>query len=155
MLPLVVDDVVPFEDWTAAARGALEFLHRTVGMDAWMVTRIQLPDQVVLLSHPQDAMTCGSSLPWEQTFCSSMVRGTGPRVATVATAVPAYRDLVTLHGERVAAYLGVPLVTRSGELYGTLCGVAARAQPRSLSRHLPLVEMTARMLSTLLPADAA
>jgi hypothetical protein len=54
----------------------------------------------------------------------------------------------------VAAYFGVPLVTRSGELFGTLCGVASRAQPRSLARHLPLVEMTARMLSTLLPPDA-
>ena len=154
MGPLVVDDVVPFEDWTTAARASLGFLHRTVGMDAWMVTRVQLPDQVVLLSHPREALPCGSAVPWEQTFCRSMVSGAGPRVATVAAVVPAYRDLVTLHGDRVAAYLGVPLITRSGELFGTLCGVSARAQPRSLSRHLPLVEMTARMLSTLLPPDA-
>ena len=153
MFPLVVDDVVPFEDWTAAARASLGFLHRTIGMDAWMVTRVLPPEQVVLLSHPVDAMLCGTAVPWEQTFCGSKASGTGPRVATVAAVVPAYRDVVTLHGDRVAAYLGVPLVTRSGELFGTLCGVASRAQPRSLARHLPLVEMTARMLSTLLPPD--
>ena len=153
MGPLVVDDVVPFEDWTTAARASLAFLHRTVGMDAWMVTRVRPPDQVVLLSHPWDALACGSSVPWEQTFCRSMVGGTGPRVATVAAAVPAYRDMVTLYGDRVSAYLGVPLVTRSGELFGTLCGMAARAQPRSLCRHLPLVEFTARMLSTMLPLE--
>ena len=155
MFSLVVDDVVPFEDWTAAARASLGFLHRTIGMDAWMVTRVRPPEQLVLLTHPREAVPCGTSVPWEQSFCRSMVCGSGPRVATVAAVVPAYRDLVTLHGDRVAAYLGVPLVTRSGELFGTLCGVATRAQPRSLSRHLPLVEMTARMLSTLLPADAA
>jgi GAF domain-containing protein len=148
---LVIDDVAPFEDWTTAARASLGFLHRTIGLDAWMVTHVQPPDQLVLLTHPRDAVPCGTAVPWEQSFCRSMVGGTAPRVATVAAAVPAYRDLVTLHGDRVAAYLGVPLVTRSGELYGTLCGVSGRAQPRSLSRHLPLVEHTARMLSTLLP----
>ena len=38
-------------------------------------------------------------------------------------------------------------------MFGTLCGVSSRAQPRTLTRYLPLVEMTARMLSTLLAAD--
>ena len=38
-------------------------------------------------------------------------------------------------------------------MFGTLCGVSARAQPRTLARYLPLVEMTARMLSTLLATD--
>ncbi|GAB4083074.1 histidine kinase [Modestobacter muralis] len=154
MLALVVDDVVPFEDWAAAARASLGFLHRTVGLDAWMVTRVQPPHQHVLLSHPRESVPCGTSVPWTQSFCHSMVNGSGPRVATVAAAVPAYQDLVALHGERVAAYVGVPLVTRSAALFGTLCGVSTRAQPRSLARHLPLVEMSARMLSTLLPADA-
>jgi GAF domain-containing protein len=153
MFPLVVDDVVPFEDWTAAARASLGFLHRTVGLDAWMVTQVQPPQQVVLLSHPFGAVPSGTTVPFAQSFCQPMVTGAGPRVATVAAVVPAYRDLVTAHGAAVAAYVGVPLVTRSGGLFGTLCGVADRAQPRSLSRHLPLVEMTARMLSTLLPGD--
>ena len=83
-----------------------------------------------------------------------MVAGKGPRVATVAAATPAYRDLQTGLPHRVAAYIGVPLVTRDGEVFGTLCGLASRAQPRTLARYLPLVEMTARMLSTLLSADA-
>ena len=148
-----MDDVVPFEDWTAAARASLGVLYRTVGLDAWMVTQVQPPQQVVLFSHPREAVPCGTTVPFAQSFCQPMVTGADPRVATVAAAVPAYRDLVTAYGDSVAAYVGVPLVTRSGALYGTLCGVAARAQPRSLSRHLPLVEMTARMLSTLLPPD--
>ena len=153
MLPLVVDDVVPFEDWPAAARASIAFLHRTVGLDVWMVTRVEEPMQVVLHSHPQELIPRGTAILWERSFCRPMVSGTGPRVATVAAATPAYRDLQTGLPQRVAAYLGVPLVTRSGTVYGTLCGVAARAQPRTLARHLPLVEMTARMLSTLLPED--
>jgi GAF domain-containing protein len=84
-----------------------------------------------------------------------MVSGVGPRVATVTAATPAYRDLRTGLTERVAAYIGVPLVTREGTLFGTLCGLSVRAQPRTLVRFLPVVEMTARMLSTMLPADPA
>jgi len=109
--------------------------------------------QVVLHSHPQELIPCGTEVPWARSFCRPMVSGVGPRVATVAAATPAYRDLQTGLPQRVAAYIGVPLVTRGGAVFGTVCGVSARAQPRTLARHLPLVEMTARMLSTLLPPE--
>jgi GAF domain-containing protein len=150
MVPLVVDDVAPFEDWPAAARATLAFLYRTVGLDVWMVTQVQEPQQVVLFSHPQEVLPPGTSILWERSFCRTMVSGAGPRVATVAAATPAYRDHETGLPHRVAAYLGVPLVTRDGKVFGTLCGVSSRAQPRALARHLPLVEMSARMLSTLM-----
>ena len=149
MLALAVDDVVPFDDWPSAARAALAFLHRTVGLDVWMVTQLQDPRQVVLHSHPQEVVPPGAWVPWDSSFCRSMVSGVGPRVATVAAATPAYRDR-TGHVEWIAAYIGVPMVDRDGQVFGTLCGVSSRAQPRSLTRFLPLVEMTARLLSTLL-----
>src|SRR5215207_4212548 len=141
MATLLVDDVVPFEDWPAAARASLAFLHRTVGLDVWMVTQVEAPQQVVLHSHPPEVIARGASVAWDRSFCSSMVTGAGPRVATVAAATPAYRDLETGLHQRVAAYIGVPLVTRDGEVFGTLCGVSSRAQPRTLTRYLPLVEM--------------
>src|SRR4051794_21370063 len=155
MAALLVDDVVPFEDWPAAARASLAFLHRTVGLDVWLVTRLEDPLQVVLHSHPEEVLPPGSSIFWNRSFCHSMVSGAGPRVATVAAATPAYRDLETGLPQRVAAYIGVPLVTRDAQLFGTLCGLSVRAQPRTLIKFLPMVEMTARMLSTLLTEDEA
>ncbi|WP_138757311.1 GAF domain-containing protein [Modestobacter altitudinis] len=152
---ILVDDVVPFEDWTSAARASLAFLHRTVGLDVWLVTEVLEPLQVVLHSHPAEILPPGISISWDRSFCHSMVSGQGPRVATVTAATPAYRDLETGLPHRVAAYIGVPLVTREGTLFGTLCGLSVRAQPRTLVRFLPVVEMTARMLSTMLPADAS
>ena len=151
MLALAVDDVVPFDDWPSAARASLTFLHRTVGLDVWMVTELQDTRQVVLDSHPREVIPPGAWVPWDSSFCRSMVSGMGPRVATVAAATPAYRDR-TGPVEWIAAYIGVPLVTRDGQVFGTLCGVSSRAQPRSLTRFLPMVELTARMLSTLLSA---
>ncbi len=150
MVPSVVDDVVPFEDWPSAARSALAFLHRTVGLDVWMVTRVTDDQQVVLHAHPRERVPEGTAMPWDQTFCRMMVSGVGPRVSTVTAATPAYAHLMDGWTDRVAAYVGVPLVSRDGTVVGTLCGVSDRAQPRSLTRSLPVVEMTARMLSTLL-----
>ncbi|GAB3350608.1 GAF domain-containing protein [Modestobacter lapidis] len=150
MVPSAVDDVVPFEDWPSAARSALAFLHRTVGLDVWMLTRVQGDQQIVLHAHPFEAVPVGTAMPWDQSFCRKMVSGTGPRVSTVTAATPAYAQPLNARAERVAAYVGVPLVDRDGTVFGTLCGVSARAQPRSLARNLPVVEMTARMLSTLI-----
>jgi GAF domain-containing protein len=153
MVPQVVDDVAPFEDWQAAARGALAFLYSTVGLDVWMLTHVQGDQQVVLHAHPRELVDVGTSVAWDRTFCRMMVAGSGPRVATVTAATPAYARLVTGDAERVNAYVGVPLLTRSRTVFGTLCGVSSRAQPRSLARHLPTVEMVARLLSTLLPEE--
>ena len=153
MSALLVDDVVPFTDWPAAARASVAFLHRTVGLDVWMVTAVEEPRQVVLYSSPEEVLPPGTSILWERSFCHTMVSGVGPRVTTVAAATPAYRDHETGLPHRVAAYMGVPLLSRGGAVLGTLCGVSSRAQPRSLIRSLPLVEMTARLLSTLRAAE--
>ncbi|MCW2695845.1 MAG: putative sensor protein [Modestobacter sp.] len=150
MVPSVGSDVAPFEDWTAAARGALAFLHGHVGLDVWMLTRVAGEEQIVLVAHPRELVPAGVAVPWDQSFCRRMIVGAGPRVSTVTAATPAYANLLTGHAERVAAYVGVPLMTRDDTVFGTLCGVSRRAQPRSLARSLPVVEMTARMLSTVL-----
>jgi GAF domain-containing protein len=145
-----VADVAPWPDWSAATDGALAFLHEQLGWDLWAVTRIEGGAQVVLRAVPDGAVPPGAELPWDESFCRQMVEGAGPRVATVTAAIPAYARCSAGLGAGVAAYLGVPLVTRDGELFGTVCAIAYRAQPLSAARGLPTVEFVARMLSTLL-----
>ncbi len=147
-----IEDVAPWPDWGAAARGALEFLHEHVGWDVWMVTRVVDDLQIVLSTYPEGSVAPGARLAWEESFCRPMTEGRAPRVATVTAVVPAYASLTKGLGSDVAAYLGVPLVAPDGQLFGTLCGVAFRAKPLSAARDLPLVETIARMLSTLLAA---
>jgi GAF domain-containing protein len=147
-----IADVAPWRDFTGAACGALEFLHEQLGWDVWTVTRVVDDRQVVLQSHPPSAVPPGASFPWSESFCRLMVAGEAPRAATVTAAVPEYAARSLGPGSRVAAYLGVPLVTADGRLFGTLCAVAFRARPRSAARDLPLVEVVARMLSTLMAA---
>ncbi|TFV67828.1 UNVERIFIED_ORG: histidine kinase [Bacillus sp. AZ43] len=152
MVPAEVADVSPWQDWCSAAEGALRFLADYVGWDFWMVTQVVDGRQVVLLAHPPEAVRPGVELPWEESFCRQMIEGNAPRLATVTAAVPAYASRTTGPLRDVAAYVGVPLVRADGALFGTLCGVAFRAKPRSAVRDLRVVEAAARLLSTLMAA---
>lgn len=155
MVPAELADVSPWRDWCSAAEGALRFLAEHVGWDFWMVTQVVDGHQVVLLAHPAESVRPGMALPWEESFCRQMVEGNAPRLATVTAAVPAYASRTTGPLRDVAAYVGVPLAHADGSLFGTLCGVAFRAKPRSASRDLRVVEAAARMLSTLMAAGMA
>ncbi|RBY97338.1 histidine kinase [Blastococcus sp. TF02-8] len=150
MVPARVADVAPWRDWTSAADDALRFLHEHVGWDLWMVTRVVGDRQVVLRAWPQRGVRPGAEVPWERSLCRQMVEGNGPRLATVTAAVPAYAAHADQPVGAVAAYVGIPLVTPDLELFGTLCGVAFRAKPRSAARELSVVEAAARTLSTLM-----
>jgi GAF domain-containing protein len=155
MVPEGIADVAPWRDWPAAAEGVLRFLHEHIGWDLWMVTRVEGEHQIVLASQPEGIVRPGARLPWAESFCHAMVQGTAPRVATVTAAVPEYAIRTKGLGKDVAAYIGVPLVHPAPELFGTLCGLSFRAKPLSATRELPLVEMVARLLSTLLAAGMA
>jgi GAF domain-containing protein len=152
MIPTGIMDVAPWRDWCAAAEGALRFLHEHVGWDLWMVTQVVEDRQIVLLAEPGDAVRPGMELPWESSFCRQMIEGHAPRLATVTAAVPAYAARSTGPLEDIAAYVGIPLVTGDGQLFGTLCGISFRAKPRSAARELSVVEAAARLLSTLMAA---
>jgi GAF domain-containing protein len=147
-----IADVAPWRDFPAAACGVLEALHTRLGWDVWVVTRVVDDRQIVLHAHPPDVIPPGTWLPWADTFCRLMIAGEAPRAATVTAAVPAYANLRVGPASRIAAYIGVPLVTADGEVFGTLCAWGFRARPRSAARDLPLVESVARMLSSLMAA---
>ena len=152
MVPGGILDVAPWRDWCAAAEGSLRFLHRHVGWDLWMVTTVVDGHQVVLLAEPDDAVPAGTALPWADSFCRQMVEGNAPRLATVTAVVPEYASRATGPLQGVAAYIGIPLVTGDLQLFGTLCGLAYRAKPRSAAREVEVVEAAARLLSTLMAA---
>jgi GAF domain-containing protein len=152
MVPGGILDVAPWRDWCSAAEGALRFLHAHIGWDVWMVTQVVEERQVVLLAEPADLVPPGTTLPWAESFCRQMTEGNAPRLATVTAAVPAYASQAAGPLQGIAAYVGIPLVTGDLRLFGTLCGIAYRAKPRSAARELQVVEAAARLLSTLMAA---
>jgi diguanylate cyclase len=54
---------------------------------------------------------------------------------------------------RVGAFIGVPILVEDGAMFGVLCGVDATPHPPELAAELPLLEVMARLLGTILAAE--
>jgi len=124
-----------------------------------MVTRAEGDSWIVLESDDSgSAIAPHSCLPWEDTLCSRMVAGAGPRIAPDSSSIAAYADKpigqsIFQPPAPVRAYIGVPLTRQDGTLFGTLCAFDPEPQPREVESELPLLEMVAAMLSGVLAAE--
>lgn len=155
-----VRDALPWAGPEHAASAVLTMLSQHVGLDLWMLTRVDGPQQTAVAVYPKAVILPGMYLPWASTFCRKMVAGEAPQVAPVVSAVPPYAELrgplsrlglgaIGMPG----AYIGVPLRLGDGSLYGTVCGFGMRAQPATLRRQLWLVEFGATAIATAIEND--
>ena len=144
-------DLTQFE---TAAGTALEFLQERMGLDLWMVTRTD-GDRWVVLSAAQNGygVRQGDLFRWGDSFCARMVCGEGPRIAPRAADIPAYAAAPIGRQVPIGAYVGIPLTRAHGSLFGTLCAIDPHEQPASLADELPVLELTARLLSSLLDLE--
>src|SRR3954452_16089128 len=95
---------LPWTSFREAAQAAVEPLHTHLGLDLWVVTRVQHDTQRTLAAAPAGTLPAGASLPWAQTLCSRMVP-CAPRAAPPLRAVPAYAAARTGAAASVGAYL--------------------------------------------------
>lgn len=141
-------------DFAAASQSVLKFLRERLGFDLWMVTRAEDKDWIVLQTEDHGY---GIEPPvvfrWTDSFCSRMVEGQGPRVAPRSSEVPAYASAPLARQLPIEAYIGVPLRTADGSLFGTLCAFDPNPQPEDVAKEAPLVEILAEMLSSVLTAE--
>lgn len=151
----VAPDLRSFPDFESAASAVLEFLHAELGLGLWMVTRTDGDDWIILASRDaaEYAIADGDVLRWSDSFCSRMVSGVGPRVAPVAMDVPSYAAAPAAFDYDIGAYVGVPLTTVDGRLFGTLCAIDPAPQPASLEGAQGLLELCAQLLSTVLDRE--
>jgi diguanylate cyclase (GGDEF)-like protein len=144
-------DYSNYANFSEAAAAVMRQLHERTGLDLWMITRTEGNDWIVLDAHDHGyGIAPGTVLSWSDSFCSRMVRGEGPRAAHRADEIPAYAAAPIGKQYRIGAYLGAPLSRADGSLFGTLCGVHPAARGPDLHDELPLVELLAKLLSSLL-----
>jgi diguanylate cyclase len=147
-------DLRSFQDFGRAARAVLAFLHQRFGFDLWMVTRTEGDDWIILQAEDHGyGVKEGAVFRWADSLCSQMVLGRGPRVAPSSAEAPAYAAAPFGKQLAVGAYVGVPLVRDDGSLFGTLCAIHPTPQPAALTSELPLIELLARLLCSLLDAE--
>jgi EAL domain-containing protein (putative c-di-GMP-specific phosphodiesterase class I) len=95
----------------------------------------------------------GASEPLDGTYCKQIVDGRLPSVIPDSAANPVAAAMPTTETSRIAAYVGVPIVFRDGELYGTLCTVNRTAAPDLRERDASVLHVLAKAVSELIEDD--
>lgn len=146
----------PFEDFESASRAILHHLQSKIGFKLWMMTRKEGKDWIILHVCDQGyEVPEGTVYRWADSFCSRMVKGQGPRIAPVSTAIPAYRDAPIAEQVSIGAYIGVPVVRTDGSLFGTLCAIDPEPADTMIESHLNEIELLSQCLSTILNNELA
>lgn len=144
----------PFPDPKVAARAVLSQLRQELGFGAWAVTRVTGGTYVVLATGGDGFPAApGEQFPWSETLCHAVLQEQAPRIAPDIRAVAALQGADVADRWRVGAYVSTPLTVDGTSLFGTLCAVDREPQPEAIRAQLPLVDLQARLLSTLLAVD--
>lgn len=147
----------PFQNFAEASSKVLTFLQKRVGFGLWMVTRTEGDNWIVLVTSNSAADTYkvkqGDVFHWCHSYCSQMVQGLGPYIAPRSQEIPVYADALINNQAPIAAYIGVPLTWTDGSLFGTLCAIDPDPQPESIIEELPIIQLQAQLLSTILAAE--
>ena len=143
-------------DFETASRAVMGFLRQRLGFGLWMVTRTNEEDWIVLTADDFGYdVRDGDVFRWSDSFCSRMVQGLGPNIAPSSADVPAYLEARIGSQVSIAAYIGVPIHTSDGELFGTLCAIDPRPQPPEIVAEQPLIELLAGLLGNILSNERA
>ncbi|SDY98211.1 diguanylate cyclase (GGDEF) domain-containing protein [Modestobacter sp. DSM 44400] len=144
-----------FPGVAAATAAVLEQLHTELGFSWWAVTRITGGTYTVLATNTSGfPLSPGEQLTWADTLCRRVMQEErAPHIVPDVRAVPALAVAPLTEQWPIAAYLSVPLSLDGRELFGTLCAAHPKPLPATLTGRLPLVELQARLLSTVLAAE--
>jgi diguanylate cyclase (GGDEF)-like protein len=138
------------ESFASMSHDVLEDLQGRIGMDAWLVSRRDGNDQVILCAVDDVfGFRTGSLHPWADSFCAQMIDAQAPMVAPAVAAVPAYAAVRARNGLAVESYLTVPILAPDGEQLGSLCALGHRERP-DLADCLRTVRLQATLLGALL-----
>ncbi|QCU91065.1 sensor domain-containing diguanylate cyclase [Thiomicrorhabdus sediminis] len=141
----------PFENFAEASHEVLRFLYEEIGLGLWMMTRVANDDWVVLQAEAHKyQVSDGTVFHWQDSFCSQMVQGFGPQVANDVQQWQVYKNSEIANQIKIGAYIGVPIYLSNGELFGTLCAIDPEPQQKDIEKHLPIVQLCARLLATVL-----
>ncbi len=147
-------NIESYPDFAAAANAVLKFLHDRFGFNLWMITRVANEDWIVL--HVEDhgyGVANGDILRWADSFCSEMVKGHGPQIATRCQQIPAYQQAPINQKLKIGAYIGLPLMCNGGNLFGTLCAIHPEPVKDTLADELPLLQILSRLLVSILETE--
>ena len=143
----------PEAAFEAACAAVLDYLKSEVPLGYWSVSRYDGERQLYLQVRDDVYGTkAGDSHSWDDSFCQYMVQGS-PSVAPDAQAIPEYAAAGVNDAIQIGAYVGVPIESGDGGLFGTICGLDPARQSDDLVTHAPLLRLLGSLLTTILQAE--
>jgi diguanylate cyclase (GGDEF)-like protein len=155
----VAAELAPPKAFDAACRMVVDYLAYVVPLDAWAVTRVADGHQTMLVTADSGyGLAPGHSAPWTASMCQYMVAGSAPRIVPDTRRVPDLERIATeaaSQGMQVGTYVGTPIVTSDGRLFGTVVGMNREPVDAGLVTQEPLLDLLSSLLSSVLEADTA
>lgn len=141
-------------DFDQASAAVVEYLKQAIPMDNWSVSRYDGDSQVFLTVRDDSyGIGPGTAVPWSNTMCQYAMVGAGPDIAPDCQSVPAYAAVALDLGFDIGTYVGFPIRTADGKLFGSLCGIDPASRSPELVAHRPLLDLLSMLLGTVLQAD--
>lgn len=143
-------DLRGLSNFEAAGAAVIKYLDSHIDVGSWMATRVTDGHQI-LLNGKADlyGLKPGSTLPWADTICERMTARKGPNIALNVVDVPEYAESPLLKFAQIGAYVGVPINTGRGQLFGTLCALNPEPQSQNIDAQLPLLKLLAQLLGAI------
>ena len=81
--------------------------------------------------------------PFEQTYCYKITQGELPEIINDTSANPITRDMAVTKALDIKSYIGVPIRTADGKLFGTFCCIGHQVEPALSERDLAFIKVFA------------
>lgn len=81
--------------------------------------------------------------PFEQTYCYKITQGELPEIINDTSANPITRGMAVTKALDIKSYIGVPIRTADGKLFGTFCCIGHKVEPALSERDLAFIKVFA------------
>lgn len=149
--------LAPFGDFLSAARAVVGHLHERLDFGLIMVTQTEGSRMIVVaVADTAYGLHEEDQLSWSHSLCRAVAEGRGPAIAPDVAGVPGFAGPAgdeTAAVRPIRSHMGLPLVHPDGSIYGTICAADPQPKPPAIVEDLPLFELMARLLSTVLAVE--
>jgi diguanylate cyclase (GGDEF)-like protein len=137
------------------AKNSLQILNTYHPFGFWMVFRVNQQDNdlIALASEKyrnelEFKLESGDSISWSNTICKKMMQNEGPNIAHDISLVDSYKDLAMVKKYNIASYIGIPLYTSNGDMFGALCAIDIETKSESLYEYESTLRLMSRSIMT-------
>ncbi len=148
-------NLIPYSNFVDFAKNSLQILNTYHPFGFWMVFRVNQQDNdlIALASEKycnelEFKLDSGDSVSWSNTICKKMMQNEGPNIAHDISLVDSYKDMAMVKKYNIASYIGIPLYTANGEMFGALCAIDIETKSEDLYKHEPTLRLMSRSIMT-------